>query len=110
MAFRGLIASMLLVTLTGASSLTSPAAAQTPPQVRPEPTGGEVAASVASNVFYAPGKALICIGGGVLWVVTMAVTFGTQYDEAARLVQGACGGKWTLDDADMRQALEPVQN
>jgi len=111
MGFRSLIASILVMGLTGASALTPLATAQTPPPApaRPEPTGEEVTLSVGSNFFYAPGKFFTCLGGSVLWVATMAITFGTMYDDAARMVHGACGGRWTLDDADMRPAVEPVQ-
>ena len=110
MSLRAVIAAVLVVALTSAS-LPALSAAQTPPPpapTRPEPTGEEVAGSVASNFFYAPGKFFTCFGASVLWVATMAITFGTVYDDAARMIQGACGGKWTLDDADMRQALEPA--
>ena len=104
-----------VVAVAVATSVLSPIAlAQTTqpsqPGSRPEPTGAEVAGSVAANVFYAPGKFFTCLGGGVLWVVSMAVTFGTMYDDGARLLEGACGGRWTLDDADIREATKPVPN
>ncbi len=111
MSVRAVIAAVLVVVLAS-TSLPALSVAQAPPPpappTRPEPTGDEVAGSVASNFFYAPGKFFTCLGGSVLWVATMAITFGTMYDDAARVFHGACGGKWTLDDADMRQALEPA--
>ncbi len=112
MRLRAWIAAIALVALVLPTAVPAPATAQTAPApapMRPEPTGGEVAGSVASNFFYAPGKFFTCVGGSVLWVVSMAITFGTIYDDAARLFDGACGGRWTVDDADIRKALEPVQ-
>ena len=112
MRLRAWIAGIALVALVLPTALPAPAPAQTvqaSAPTRPEPTDGEVAGSVASNFFYAPGKFFTCVGGSVLWVATMAITFGTMYEDAARLFHEACGGKWTLDDADIRKALEPVQ-
>ena len=110
MRLRAWLAAIALVALVLPTAVLAPATAQTAPApTRPEPTGGEGTGTVASNFFYAPGKFFTCVGGSVLWVATMAITFGTMYEDAARLFHEACGGKWTLDDADIRKALEPVQ-
>ena len=114
MRLRAWIAAIALVALVLPTAVPAPATAQTVPApasapTRPEPTDREGAGTVASNFFYAPGKFFTCVGGSVLWVATMAITFGTMYDDAARLFNEACGGKWTLDDADIRKELEPVQ-
>ena len=110
---RALIVWILVVALVLPSALIPVAGAQTPAPApappRAEPTDKEVALSVGSNFFYAPGKFFTCVGGSALWVATMLITFGTLYDEAARMVNEACGGKWTVDDADIREALERGQ-
>ena len=49
-----------------------------------------------------PGKAIVCGVSGVLWVATMAITFGTLYQEAADFVKGGCGGQWVLTGEDIK--------
>ena len=63
---------------------------------------GATAAAVASDVFYVPGKAIVCGVSGVLWVATMALTFGSLYQESADFVKGGCGGRWVLTGEDIK--------
>jgi len=71
----------------------------------PEPAGpGANAAAAVSDVFYVPGKAIVCGVSGVLWVGTMALTFGFLYQEATDFVKGGCGGKWVLTGEDFKSA------
>ena len=65
---------------------------------------GSTAAAVASDLFYVPGKAIVCGVSGVLWLATMALTFGTLYQESADFVRGACGGTWVLTGEDIKPA------
>jgi len=51
-----------------------------------------------------PGKAIVCGVSGVLWIATMALTFGTLYQEATDFVKGGCGGKWVLTGEDIKPA------
>ena len=78
--------------------------AQDTSTVREAPGAGATAAAVASDVFYVPGKAIICGVSGVLWVATMALTFGALYQEAADFVKGGCGGQWVLTGEDIKPA------
>jgi hypothetical protein len=76
----------------------------------PDPPSREEAAAlaVAGDVFFtAPGKFLTCVGSIGLWAVTMAVTFGTQYRDAAKVVVGGCGGEWVAEGKDIREAFQP---
>jgi hypothetical protein len=76
--------------------------------VYPEPPSGEEAAALAiagDVLFTTPGKFITCVGSIALWVVTMAVTLGTQYGDAAKLVIGGCGGEWVATGKDVRQAV-----
>jgi hypothetical protein len=75
--------------------------AQDRSQAQTEPGAGATAAAVASNVFYVSGKVIVCTTSGVLWIATMALTFGTLYREAGEFVQGGCGGKWVVTPEDM---------
>lgn len=70
------------------------------------PTPGANAAAAVSDVFYVPGKAVVCGVSGVLYIVTMALTFGTLYQESTDFVKGGCGGKWVLTGED----IKPVQS
>jgi hypothetical protein len=38
----------------------------------------------------------------VLWVATMALTFGALYQESADFVKGGCGGRWVLTGEDIK--------
>jgi hypothetical protein len=59
-----------------------------------------------SNVFYAPGKFIVCAASVVLGVTAMGLTFGALYDESTRFVKGGCGGSWALTPADLKPAVE----
>src|SRR5712691_5494534 len=79
----------------------SPAWAQSPQPAKDGPGTAEEVAAGLSNVFYVPGKAIVCTTSGILWVVTMALTFGALYNDAANLVKGGCGGKWIVAREDI---------
>jgi hypothetical protein len=68
---------------------------------RSRPCFQSTAAAVVSDLFYVPGKAVVCGVSGVLWVATMALTFGTLYQEAADFVKGGCG-VWVLTGQDIK--------
>lgn len=73
-------------------------------QARDAGGAGATAAAVTSNIFYVPGKAIVCGLSGVLWTVTMALTFGTLYQESTDFVKGGCGGQWVLTGDDFKPA------
>ena len=78
--------------------------------VYPEPPSPEESAALAvagDVLFTAPGKVVTCAASIGLWVITMAVTFGTQYRDAARVVVGGCGGEWVATGQDIRETFEP---
>jgi hypothetical protein len=59
-----------------------------------------------ANVWYAPGRALVCGASVLVAAAIMTVTFGQSYDDAALFAQGGCGGPWLVKEADMRRALD----
>src|SRR5262245_41388479 len=76
--------------------------------VYPEPPPKEQAAALAiagDVLFTAPGKFVTCVGSIALWAATMAVTRGTMYGDAAKLVIGGCGGEWVATGKDIRDAV-----
>ena len=98
------IAAVVLIALLIATGV-SPSWAQDTPGTS-APGAGATAAAVASDVIYVPGKAIVCGMSGVLWVATMAVTFGALYQEAADFVRGGCGGRWVLTAEDIKPPAE----
>jgi hypothetical protein len=68
------------------------------------PRAGANAAAAVADVFYVPGKAVVCGASGALYIATMALTFGALYKEATDFVKGGCGGKWVLTGEDMKPA------
>ena len=100
MTWNRFVAALLTALLIGVSGLESRASDPSPAD---QPAGaGATAAAVVSDVFYVPGKAVVCGVSGVLWVATMALTFGTLYNEATDFVKGGCGGQWVLTGEDIK--------
>src|SRR6476660_7251266 len=98
---RFVVATLLTSLLIGTGTPTS-RAADTSPSDQP-PGAGATAAAAVSDVFYVPGKAIVCGVSGVLWVGAMALTLGTLYQESNDFVKGACGGKWILTGEDIKE-------
>ena len=94
---------VLLVPLLIATGAPTTWAGETPGSKEP-PSAGATAAAAVSDVFYVPGKAMVCGMSGALWIATMALTFGALYQEAADFVKGGCGGKWVLTGEDIKPA------
>ena len=94
------IAALLVLLLIGTG--VPPTWAEDAPRATEASGAGSTAAAVASDVFYVPGKAVVCGVSGVLWVATMALTFGTLYQEATDFVKGGCGGRWVLTGEDIK--------
>ena len=60
-----------------------------------------IGAGVA-NVFYVPGKAMLCGLGGMVGVFVMIVSIGSAPKTAAGFAREGCGGKWILTGEDLR--------
>ena len=63
---------------------------------------GATAAAVVSDIFYVPGKAIVCGLSGVGYVIAMTLTFGFLYQESTDFVKGGCGGQWVLTGEDIK--------
>src|SRR6266478_8288451 len=79
-----------------------------PPQDIPEPESHlaesaayNVGAGIA-NVFYIPGKGLLCGLGGAVGIFIMIISIGSAPKPAAYFVREGCGGKWVLTGDDLR--------
>ena len=78
------------------------------PQDLPEPESRlaesaayNVGAAIA-NVFYIPGKGLLCGLGGAAGIFIMIVSVGSAPKPAAYFAREGCGGKWILTGDDLR--------
>jgi hypothetical protein len=83
-------------------------AAHHPPRTdasAPPPEGDDQVGSVVANIWYTPGRALMCGASAVGAGLVMMVTFGQSYDTASELMHGGCSGPWILRAADIRQAV-----
>jgi hypothetical protein len=92
------IAALLALLLIGVSAPTGWA----DEKAKEPPGAGANAAAAVADVFYVPGKAIVCGVSGVLYIATMALTFGALYQEATDFVKGGCGGKWVLTGEDIK--------
>ena len=102
MSWHQFLAGLMVVVLLGAFPLAT--SASDPASGSVSAGGGATAAAVASDIVYVPGKAIVCGTSGVLWLVSMLLTFGALYRESADFVKGGCGGKWVLTGEDFTPA------
>ncbi|PYN85033.1 MAG: hypothetical protein DMD87_25155 [Candidatus Rokuibacteriota bacterium] len=83
-----------------------------PPQDLPEQeshlaeyTAYNVGAGIA-NVFYIPGKVLLCGLGGGVGIFILFISLGSAPKPAAYFAREGCGGKWILTGDDLRPDSE----
>ena len=69
------------------------------------PAGDDEVGAVAANIWYAPGRALICGGGGLLAGLIMTMTLGQSYEEASQIMHGGCSGPWIVGAGDIRAVV-----
>src|SRR2546429_9825469 len=78
------------------------------PQDLPEPEShlGESAAynvgAGIANVFYIPGKGLLCGIGGAVGIFLLIVSIGSAPKPAPYFAREGCGGQWILTRGDLR--------
>jgi hypothetical protein len=97
----GLVRFMLAAMLASGCALHTPPA---PSDARQPGTDDNVGAAVA-NVWYVPGRALLCGAGATISAVVMTVTLGQAYDSASELMHGGCSGPWLVSPGGIRQAV-----
>jgi hypothetical protein len=94
---RSIAAALVLVLLLTGARVTS--AEDTSSTMSPE---GATAAAVIGDIFYVPGKAIVCGLSGLGYVIAMTLTFGALYQESTDFVKGGCGGQWVLTGEDIK--------
>jgi hypothetical protein len=94
--------------------MPEPATTPTPPQRGPEPsqdsrTGEKAAYNVGAaiaNVFFIPGKCILCVAGVASGVFVLLITIGSQPRPAAYFAREGCGGRWILTGNDIRPEVD----
>jgi hypothetical protein len=89
-----------------AQPMPQPAAPPPPDVPEPESHLGESAAynvgAGIANVFYIPGKGLLCGLGGAVGIFILIISIGSAPKPAAYFAREGCGGKWVLTGDDLR--------
>jgi len=96
-----IMSAVLTIALLAGCATHRPAA----PSAGQGPAADDTAGSIAANVAYVPGRALLCGGSAILAGVVMLVTFGQSYDGASNIMRGGCSGPWTLGPEDIAQSV-----
>ncbi|HEY7250631.1 MAG TPA: hypothetical protein VIG37_09040 [Methylomirabilota bacterium] len=96
---RSIAAALILVLVITGTTVVS--AADTSPTTSSE---GATAAAVVGDIFYVPGKAIVCGLSGLGYVIAMTLTFGALYQESTDFVKRGCGGQWVLTGEDIKPA------
>src|SRR5262245_1515481 len=88
---------------------TQPAMPQQPEPLREsrmaESAAYNVGAGIA-NIFYIPGKCILCAAGVTSGVLIMLFTIGSAPRPAAYFAREGCGGRWYLVGDDLRPESE----
>jgi hypothetical protein len=92
---------MLLASLlAGCAAHTGPA-----PLDGRVPDADDEMGSIAANIWYVPGRGLVCGLGALSAGVVMTVTLGQSYEQASQIMHGGCSGPWVLQPSDLRQPV-----
>jgi hypothetical protein len=91
---------LVVIFVVGCASHTPPA----PANGRMPDTDDEIG-SITANVWYAPGRALVCGLGAISAGLVMTLTLGQSYEEASQLMHGGCSGPWVVGPIDIRQTV-----
>jgi hypothetical protein len=96
-----------LVSLMLVTALVAGCATHQPPVAADGrvPAGDDEVGGVVANFWYAPGRALVCGGGGILAGLVMTVTLGQNYEQASQIMHGSCSGPWIVGASDIRTAV-----
>ena len=91
---------LLAILVGGCATHTAPA-----PVDGRVPDADDETGSIAANLWYVPGRALVCGLGAISAGVVMTLTMGQSYEGASQLMHGGCSGPWIVRSSDIRQAV-----
>jgi hypothetical protein len=69
------------------------------------PATDDEVGSIVANFWYAPGRAFVCAGSGIMTGLILTFTWGQSYEEASQIMHGGCSGPWIVRPSDIRQAI-----
>jgi hypothetical protein len=93
---RGLVISVLAAMLLAGCAMHS--------GVDRRPVADDRVGAAVANVWYVPGRAIVCGTTAVLAAAAMTLTFGHVYEDASYFMHGACAGPWTVRAEEVREA------
>jgi hypothetical protein len=70
-----------------------------------QPAADDRLGAVVANVWYVPGRAMVCGASALLAGAAMTLTFGQSYEGASQMMHGGCTGPWTVEAKDVREAV-----
>lgn len=72
---------------------------------RPQALDDDRLGADVANVWYVPGRGIVCATSALLSGAVMLVTLGHSYDDASLMMHGGCSGPWTVTGQDIRNAV-----
>ena len=69
------------------------------------PAADDRVGATVANLWYVPGRALVCGTTAVLTAAAMTLTFGHVHEGASQVMHGACAGPWTVSAEEVREAV-----
>ena len=69
------------------------------------PDADDETGSIAANIWYVPGRGLVCGLGALSAGAVLTLTLGQSYEEASQIMHGGCSGPWVLHPSDLRQPV-----
>ena len=94
---RGLVTIVLAATLLGGCAM------HYAPDRRPAADDRRGAA--IANVWYVPGRALVCGTSALLAAGAMTLTLGHVHEGASQVMHGGCAGPWSVHAEEVREAV-----
>ena len=91
---------LLAVLVAGCATHTGPAPLDGRVSDADDETG-----SIAANIWYVPGRGLVCGLGALSAGAVMTLTLGQSYEQASQIMHGGCSGPWVLQPSDLRQPV-----
>jgi hypothetical protein len=72
---------------------------------RPQAEADDRAGAGAANLWYTPGRVIVCGSSVVLAGVVMIATLGYSYESASELMHGGCSEPWSVSPQDVRNSV-----
>ena len=72
---------------------------------RPQVQSDDVTGAAVANIWYAPGRVILCGTSALLAAAAMTITMGAVYEGASEMMHGACSGPLTVTAEDIRNSV-----